>query len=58
MELLKDKTDKELLQSIIAEAAKSTNELKCSAQDIQKAQNRLSFLLLTINELLNRSEKD
>ena len=54
MKVLEDKSNTELLQSIIAEMAKMSNELKCSQQDIQKAQSRLSFLLVTANEMLNR----
>jgi hypothetical protein len=51
MELLDKKTDKELLDSLMAEVAKSSNEIKCAQQDIAKVQSRLSFALVLINEL-------
>lgn len=54
MNPLDDKDDEELLRSLLAEAAKARNELKCSQGDVEKAQNRLSFVLMLINELLNR----
>ena len=56
MNVLNDKSDRELLKSIIAEMAKMSNELKCSQQDQQKVQSRLSFLLVTTNELINRQK--
>lgn len=56
MDVIKHKTDSELIRSLLAEAAKCKNEIACSKSDIQKAQNRLSFILLVINELLDRSE--
>lgn len=52
--LLAKKTQHELVQSLIAELAKSTNEIRCSRRDIEKASNRLSFLMAVANELINR----
>ena len=54
MDILDQKTDKELLQSALAELAKTSNELKCAKADIAKITNRLSFLLVITNELINR----
>lgn len=54
MDILKTKTDRELYQSLLAEIAKSTNELKCARQDVEKAQSRINFTLAVINELLDR----
>jgi hypothetical protein len=54
MDILKNKTDKELLDSILAEIAKSTNEVKCARQDLEKASSRLSFLIAVTNEMINR----
>ena len=54
MDLLEHKTDKELLQSVLAEIAKTKNEIACAKGDIAKAQSRLSFLIVAVNELLNR----
>ena len=56
MDLLDRKTTDELLKSVLAEAAKARNEIKCAEADIHKAQNRLSFLLVLANELINRKD--
>ena len=54
MDLLKDKTDQDLHKSLLAEVAKATSELKCAQNDLHKAQNRLSFVLVLANELIKR----
>ena len=54
MEVLKDKSSANLRASMIAELAKSTNELRCATRDIEKASNRISFALVLVNELLDR----
>ena len=54
MDVLDTKTDKELTQSILAEVAKATNELKCAQQDLAKATSRLQFVLVLSNTLINR----
>jgi hypothetical protein len=55
MHILQDKSDQELHQSLLAEIAKSTNELKCARADIEKAQSRLQFCLAAVNQLLSRT---
>jgi hypothetical protein len=54
MDILDQKTDKELEESLLAEVAKASNEIKCARQDLAKASNRLNFLLVVINKLINR----
>lgn len=54
MDILDSKTDKELLQSLIAEIAKATNEIKCARGDIDKAQGRIKFLLVVAHTLIQR----
>lgn len=54
MDVIDNKSDKELLQSTLAELAKMSNELKCAQQDLTKATSRLSFLLVVVNTLINR----
>lgn len=54
MDILDSKTDKELLQSLIAEIAKATNEIKCARGDIDKAQGRIKFLLVLAHTLIER----
>jgi hypothetical protein len=56
MDLLKDKTDQELLKSILAELAKSNNEISCARGDLNKAQNRQKFLIVLLNELIGRHQ--
>ena len=56
MDILDKKTDKELEESLLAEVAKASNEIKCARQDLQKASNRLNFLLVVINNLINRQK--
>ena len=56
MDLLDNKTDKEILQSLIAEIAKATNEVKCARGDLEKAQGRIRFLLVLSHELINRQK--
>ena len=54
MDVLDKKTDKELLQSLIAETAKAQNELKCAYKDLEKATSRIRFLLVVANTLIER----
>jgi len=55
MDVLDTKTDQELAQSVLAEVAKARNEIQCAQNDIRKAQNRLSFLVVVANHLINRT---
>jgi len=56
MDILDQKTDDELLRSLLAELAKSNNELKCARQDLEKATGRLSFVIAVANKLINRQK--
>jgi hypothetical protein len=56
MEILDSKTPEELHLSILAELAKTSNELKCAKADIEKITSRLSFLLVVTNNLINRKK--
>jgi hypothetical protein len=58
MDILDQKSDKELLQSLVAEIAKATNEIKCARGDIDKAQGRIKFLLVLAHTLINRQQGD
>jgi hypothetical protein len=57
MDILDAKTDSELLRSIVAELAKTRNELACAKGDIDKATSRITFLLAVANTVLNRSKE-
>jgi len=54
MDVLDQKTDQELLQSLIAETAKAQNEIKCAYKDLEKATSRIRFLLVVANTLIER----
>lgn len=54
MDLLNNKTDKEILESLVAELAKAQNEIRCARGDLEKAQGRQKFLMVLLHELLNR----
>lgn len=54
MQILDDKTDKELLESLIQEIAKASNEIRCARADLEKAQSRVKFLLVLTHTLINR----
>lgn len=56
MDILDKLSDEELSQTMIAEIAKATNELKCARADIDKAQSRLKFLLVVAHTLINRQK--
>jgi hypothetical protein len=56
MDLLDNKSEKELLESVIAEIAKAANEIKCAKGDLEKAHNRVKFLLVLTHELINRQK--
>ena len=56
MDILKHKSDQDILESILAEIAKSTNEIRCASGDILKAQSRMTFAIAAINELINRQK--
>jgi len=54
MDLIDNKTDSQVIATLIKEAAKANNEIRCAKQDVEKAQNRLSFVLLLLNRLMER----
>jgi hypothetical protein len=56
MDILASKSDTELVQSLLAEVAKSRNEIKCAQEDIRKATSRLGFCIAILNEIINRQE--
>lgn len=56
MEVLKNKDSVNLEQTMLAELAKSANELRCAGKDIEKAANRIGFALVLLNELIEREQ--
>lgn len=56
MNILDNKTDAELIRSLLAEVAKSTNEIRCAQGDLAKAHNRMTFVIAVLNELITRTQ--
>ena len=56
MDLIDQKTDDELVKSLLAEVAKATNELRCAQADVNKAQSRLQFSVAVLNQLIERTK--
>ena len=54
MDIMDSKTDKELYESIVAEIAKATNEMKCARQDLDKANSRIKFCNVIAHKLIDR----
>lgn len=54
MDVIDAKSDKELLQSLLAEIAKANNEIKCARGDVDKAQNRIKFATMLLHKLIER----
>lgn len=50
-------SDVELYRSVLAEAAKSMNELRCAKQDIDKAISREAFVIMMMNKLIERNQQ-
>ena len=57
MQIVKDKTNQDLLASLLAEVAKAQNEIACARGDLDKATSRLKFVLMVVNELKDRKEQ-
>jgi len=55
MDILDKKTDEQLINSILAEIAKASNEIRCAQGDLNKAQSRLNFLVVVANKLIERT---
>lgn len=56
MNIIDTKSNQELIESLIAELAKASNELRCAKDDVAKVQSRLSFVLAVANTLINRGK--
>lgn len=54
---LKDYSNEQLIVSIEAEIAKSTNELRCLQGDAEKIASRLRFALLALHIIKDRKDQ-
>jgi len=55
-DLIDDKSNEELLESVLMETAKARNELACAKRDLNKAEGRMGFLIVLANKLINRTK--
>ena len=55
-DLIDDKSNEELLESVLMETAKARNELACAKRDLNKAEGRMGFLIVLTNKLINRTK--
>jgi hypothetical protein len=53
-DIFDEKTDQELLESLLAEVAKASNEMRCAQRDINKATGRIQFAVMALNNMINR----
>jgi len=51
-----DKSSDDLVEAMLPELAKAMSELRCAKQDLEKATNRMSFILLLVNTVINRKK--
>jgi hypothetical protein len=49
-----DKSSDDLVEAMLPELAKAMSEIKCARQDLEKATNRMGFLLLLVNTVIKR----
>jgi len=56
MDIIDSKSNKELLQSLLAELAKAKSELQCARNDLDKMNSRLGFNIAVVNRLIQRKE--
>lgn len=54
---IRDYTDQELLQSLEAEIAKASNELRCLQGDAEKLAARIKFSLVVLHTIKDRKVK-
>lgn len=50
-------SDEQMLRSMLAETAKANNEIRCAQADLDKAKNRLGFLVMLTNKLIDRKKE-
>jgi hypothetical protein len=53
-----EKSIEDLLDSLVAEVAKATNEVRHAQDDLNKADGRLRFILAAIHSLKHRDIKE
>ena len=56
MDIVDNKTDREIYESIVAETAKASAEIKDARNDLDKAAKRIKFALMLANKLIDRKK--
>lgn len=56
MQMWNEHSTPDILKSLESELAKAQAELRCARNDVEKAQNRLSFALSGIHNLKDRED--
>jgi septal ring factor EnvC (AmiA/AmiB activator) len=56
MQIWKEHSRPDILKSLETEIAKAQAELRCARNDVEKAQNRISFSLSAIHALKDRED--
>jgi hypothetical protein len=56
MDVIDSKSNQDLLQSLIAESAKATAEIRDAKKDLDKAANRIKFVLMLANKMIERQK--
>ena len=56
MQMWNEHSTPDILKSLETELAKAQAELRCARNDVEKAQNRLSFALSGIHNLKDRED--
>ena len=57
MDVIENKSRKQILQSLQADIAKARKEVKCAQRDLGTVLSRLEFNALLVEKLLHREEE-
>jgi hypothetical protein len=57
LKMFENVSDEQMLRSMLAETAKANNEIRCAQADLDKAKNRLGFLVMLTNKLIDRKKE-
>lgn len=58
MQILDNLTPLELAQSLLAECAKASNEIKTARADLEKAERRVKFSIMLANTIIEKGCED
>lgn len=58
MQILDNLTPLELAQSLLAECAKASSEIKTARADLEKAERRIKFSIMLANTIIEKGCRD